>query len=58
MVVVETDSIDLNVENAGMCVNYGIENVNARVGGGSFDYGSLVDSGMGPLLISAFSSRS
>ena len=53
VVVVEIDSIDLNVENVERCVNYGIVNVNALGGEGSFDYGSLVDLGMGPLLISA-----
>ena len=53
LAVVETDSIDLNVENVERCVNYGIEHVNALEGGGSFDYGSLVDLRMGPLLISA-----
>jgi hypothetical protein len=47
------DSIDLNVENV---ESYGIEHVDALGGGGSFDYGSLVDLGMGPLLISAFTS--
>jgi hypothetical protein len=38
-------------------VNYGIEHVDALGGGGSFDYGSLVDLGRGPLLISAYTSH-
>jgi hypothetical protein len=38
-------------------VNYGIEHVDALGGGGSFDYGSLVDLGMGPLLILAYTSH-
>ena len=47
------DSIDLNVENVESCGNYGIEHVDVLGGGGSFDYGSLVDLGRGPLLLSA-----
>jgi hypothetical protein len=53
VVVVETDSIDWSVENVENCGNYEIEHVDALGGGGSFDYGSLVDLGRGPLLLSA-----
>jgi hypothetical protein len=47
------DSIDWSVGNAESCGNYGIEHVDALGGVGSFDYGSLVDLGMGPLLLLA-----
>jgi hypothetical protein len=53
LVVVEIDSIDWSVENV---ESYGIEHVDALGGVGSFDYDSLVDSGRGPLLSSAFTS--
>jgi hypothetical protein len=57
VVVVEIDSIDWSVENVGSCGNCGIEHVDALGAGGSFDYDygcdSLIDSGRGPLLLSA-----
>jgi hypothetical protein len=43
----------LNVANVESCGSCGIEHVDALGGGGSFDYGSLVDLGRDPLLISA-----
>ena len=49
------DSIDWNVGSVESCGNC-VEHVDALEDVGSFDYDLLIDSELGPLLISAFSS--